>query len=215
MGTENVLVRGPKPAYVELISSGSGESNPWLDRVRSARGPISWAIAVDDVDEARAALATAGFDPDPAVGGSRRTPHGDLVEWRVCDVGPGPYDDSLPFLIEWITPMAPGPADGAVVESLGLTPPDPDRLARLLTAVGMVPSEHWPDRVFHEVGGATGITLNPLGEPEDLGPASWSMSWEEPDSPPTSLSLAIPTGEPARHVLDGVAVSTRPDRRGA
>ena len=30
-----------------------------------------------------------------------------------------------------------------------------------------------------------------------------------------ALSLAIPTGEPARHVLDGVAVSTRPDRRGA
>src|SRR5918994_7798800 len=110
--------------------------------------------------------------------------------------------------------MAPGPADGAVVEWLGLTPPDPDRLARLLTAVGFVPSEHRPRRVFHEVGSATGITLNPIGEPEDLGPASWSMSWEEPDGPPTSLSLAIPTGERARQVLDGVAVSTRPDRRG-
>ena len=108
VGTENVLVRGPAPAYVELIAAGSDESNPWLDRVRSARGPISWAVAVDDLDEARTALEAAGFEPDPPVPGSRRTPDGELLEWRVCDVGPGPYDGSLPFLIEWTTPMAPG-----------------------------------------------------------------------------------------------------------
>ena len=41
VGTVNALVRGPGPAYVELIAPGSDESNPWLDRVRSARGPIS------------------------------------------------------------------------------------------------------------------------------------------------------------------------------
>ena len=45
VGTVNVLVRGPQAAYVELIAAGSEESNPWLDRVRPARGPISWAIA--------------------------------------------------------------------------------------------------------------------------------------------------------------------------
>ena len=33
----------------------------------SARGPISWAVAVDDLDEARAALEAAGFAPDPPV----------------------------------------------------------------------------------------------------------------------------------------------------
>ena len=92
VGTENVLVRGPRPAYVELIAAGSEESNPWLDRIRAARGPISWAVAVDDLDEARTALEAAGFEPDPPVPGSRRTPDGELLEWRVCDVGPGPYD---------------------------------------------------------------------------------------------------------------------------
>ena len=41
-----------------------------------------------------------------------------------------------------------------------------------------------------------------------------SSSWEdEPDEPAVSLSLATSAGEPARHTLDGVAVSTRPDRR--
>jgi hypothetical protein len=36
----------------------------------------------------------------------------------MCDVGPGPYDGSLPFLIQWTTPMLPGPAHGPVVRSL-------------------------------------------------------------------------------------------------
>ena len=121
---------------------------------------------------------------------------------------PGPYDGSLPFLIQWTTPMAPGPADGAVVEWLGLTPPDPDRLARLLTAVGFVPSEHWPRRVFHEVGSATGITLNPIGEPEDLGPASWSMSWEEPDGPPPRCRW--PSRPASRHARYWTASRCRP-----
>ena len=216
VGTENVLVRGPAPAYVELIAAGTGESNPWLDRVRSARGPISWAIAVDDIDAARVALVEAGFEPHPVVPGSRRTPDGDVVGWRVCDVGPGPYDGSLPFLIQWATPMGPGPADGPVVEHLSLTPPDPDRLADLLVAVGFTPSRHWPRRVFHEAGSAMAITLNPVGEPEDLGEGSWFMGWEDEgtrEEPTTSLSLAVPRGEVGWQTLDGVVVSTRPDRR--
>src|SRR6478735_5020889 len=72
VGTENVLVRGPAPAYVELIAAGSDESNPWLDRIRSARGPISWAVAVDDLDEARTALEAAGFAPAPSPGRAAR-----------------------------------------------------------------------------------------------------------------------------------------------
>ncbi|SFB05744.1 Glyoxalase-like domain-containing protein [Nocardioides alpinus] len=214
VGTENVLVRGPSPAYVELIAAGSGESNPWLDRVRSAPGPISWAIAVDDLDAARTALVAAGFDPDPPVPGSRRTPDGDLLEWRVCDVGSGPYDGALPFLIEWTAPMGPGPADGPVVEHVSLTPPDPEPLADLLLALGFVPSEHWPRRMFHSAQGPA-ISLLPVGTPTVGEPgASWFMSWEDGgDEPAVSLTLAVPGGELTGHPLDGVAVSTRPDRR--
>ena len=186
-------MRGPGPAYVELIAAGSEDSNPWLDRVRSARGPISWAVAVDDVDAARDALVAAGFDPQPVVAGSRRTPEGGLVEWRMCDVGPGPYDGALPFLIQWTTPMAPGPADGPVVDWVSLAPPDPDRVADLLLALGFAPSTHWPRRVFHEVDGKLGIGL-PL---------------EEADESPVSVSLDVSSGEGVQQlVLDGLAVST-------
>ncbi len=132
----------------------------------------------------------------------------------MCDVGSGPYDASLPFLIQWTTPMAPGPADGPVIEWVSLTPPDPDRLADLLIAVGFVPSRHWPRRVFHGVDGPLSITLNPVGEPEDLGAGSWSMSWaDDAPEPRASITLAVASGELTTRTLDGVAVTTRPDRR--
>ncbi|WP_374455848.1 DUF6226 family protein [Nocardioides sp.] len=215
VGTENVLVRGPRPAYVELIAAGSEESNPALDRIRGARGPISWAVAVDDIEAAHAALVAAGFDPAPPVPGSRRTPSGDVVEWKVCDVDTGPYDDALPFLIEWTTPMPPGPADGAVVASISITPPDPDRVADLLEALGFVPSRYWPRRVFHEPNGPVIITLDPLGEPVALGEGSWTMSWSGDDGPntPVSVSVTLPVEGHASATLDGVLVSTSADRR--
>ena len=208
-----MLVRGPGPAYVELIAAGTDDSNAWLDRVRSARGPISWAIAVDDVDASRAALVEVGFDPRPVTEGSRTTPEGHGVAWRMCDVGAGPYDASLPFLIQWTTPMAPGPADGPVIEWVSVTPPDPDRLADLLLAVGFEPVPQWPRRAFRQADGMR-LTINPVGEPEDLGEGSWSMSWEdEAHGAAASLSLAVPSGDRARHTLDGVDVTTRPERR--
>lgn len=212
VGTENVLVRGPAPAYVELIAAGSDESNPWLDRVRSARGPISWAVAVDDLDEARTALEAAGFEPDPPVPGSRRTPDGELLEWRVCDVGPEPYDDSLPFLIEWTTPMAPGPADGPVLEWISLVPPDPDRVAEVLLALGFTGDRHFPRRVFTVRDGVS-ITLLPPGEPEHADEATWTYVETDAVEQPVSIVLATAGGDAATVVLDQVEVSSRPDRR--
>ncbi len=204
VGTENVLVRGPGAAYVELIAAGRDEANPWLDRIRSARGPISWAVAVDDLDEARTSLLAAGFEPGPPGPGSRRTPDGELLEWRVCDVGPGPYDGSLPFLIEWMTPMGAGPPDGPVVESVVLTPPDPGRVGDLLVAHGLDPVRH-----------GEGLGLQ-VGEPRDDGSARWSMVWDDDGSVPAvtlELTVAGTDGGPAV-VLDGVALVRWPARRG-
>jgi Family of unknown function (DUF6226)/Glyoxalase-like domain len=212
VGTENVLVRGPAPAYVELIAAGSDESNPWLDRIRSARGPISWAVAVDDVDEARTALEAAGFEPGPPVPGSRRTPDGELLEWRVCDVGTEPYDDSLPFLIEWTTPMRPGSADGPVLEWISLLATDPDRVAELLLALGFTGDRHFPRRVFTVRGGVS-ITLLPLGEPEHADEATWTYVETDAVEQPASIVLATAGGEASTVVLDQVEVTTRPDRR--
>lgn len=215
VGTVNALVRGPGAAYLELIAAGRDESNPWLNRVRSASGPISWAVAVDDVDEARALLVDAGFEPRPVTEGSRLTPDGDTVAWRMCDVGPGPYDAGLPFLIEWATPMAPGPADGPVVRHLALAPPDPDRVADLLLALGWVGDLSWPRRAFTGVGGGVGITLLPLGEPVPR-PGTAFVTVDVPGSsslPDTFVTLDVSRPDASRWSLDGVLVHAHPDVR--
>lgn len=217
VGTHNSLVRGPQSAYLELIAAGSTESNPWLDRVRSTLGSISWAIAVDDVDAARAALVAVGFEPRPVTEGSRRTPEGDTVAWRLCDVGAGPYDDSLPFLIEWTTPMPAGPVDGPILDSVLLTPPDPERVADLLLALGFVADQTWPRRVFHEPGNDFGfrITLNPVGQPvQQEGATYWSLGGtEEGAEPGTTVWLGLPGQDSVDVRLDGVDVVATPDRR--
>jgi hypothetical protein len=212
VGTVNALVRGPEPAYVELIAAGSRESNAWLDRVRAEHGPISWAVAVDDVDEARTALLAAGFEPQPVRDGSRTTPDGEVVAWRTCDVGPGPYDGALPFLIQWTTPMPAGPADGPVVAHVELAPPDPDRVADLLLALGFSGIRHWPRRVFEEPGRpGPRITLQPVDEPD--GRASWTMQRDEGALPAVSVALSVPREGVVTTDLDGVRVTTIPDRR--
>ncbi|MBC2934139.1 DUF6226 family protein [Nocardioides sp. zg-1228] len=212
-GTENLLVRGPRPAYVELVAPGRHATGPWLDRLRASRGPIAWAIAVDDLDDARRALLAAGFAPDPPMPGSRRTPDGELIEWRVCEVDGGSDEGFLPFLIEWTSPMGPGPGDGPVVEHLQLTPPDPDRLADLLLALGLHADRHFPRRVFLEPGG-THISLLPLGRPERSEGVVWAIvGTDDGRGELAELSLALPVEASTRLTLDGVVVTTRPDRR--
>jgi hypothetical protein len=146
------------------------------------------------------------------VPGSRRTPDGDVLEWRVCDVGSGPYDGSLPFLIEWSVPMPPGPPRGPVVEHVDIVPREAERVADVLVALGFEPSRHWPRRHFVDSVGVV-VTLGPLGDPEVLGEDSWSMSWSAPDHCLASLALAVPGGGLTRLTLDGVGITTRPDRR--
>ena len=108
--------------------------------------------------------------------------------------------------------MATGPADGPVVEWLTLSPPDPEPVADLLVALGFEPRQNWPRRVFEDAAGV-GTTLLPLEPSAGQDEASWSMSWEAPDEPATSLVLASPASELTRRTLDGVVVATRPDRR--
>ena len=60
--------------------------------------------------------------------------------------------------------MGPGPADGPVVEWVALTPPDPDRLADLLLALGFAGAPALAASGLQRSGGVA-ITLLPLGEP--------------------------------------------------
>jgi hypothetical protein len=98
--------------------------------------------------------------------------------------------------------MGPGPADGPVVASVVLTPPDPDGVSDLLVALGLDPVRR---------GAQLGLAI---GESADDGSARWSMVWGDDGSvPAVTLELAVPGADvgPAL-VLDGVALIRWPVR---
>ena len=87
--------------------------------------------------------------------------------------------------------MPAGPGDGPVVEGFTIVPPDPERVADLLLALGCEPDPLWPRRVFEDPAGVR-VTVAPVGPP--VGKVSWTMGWETPDEPAASLVLRTPSG---------------------
>jgi hypothetical protein len=92
---------------------------------------------VDDIDQTRESLLAQGYAPGPATASSRTTPDGDRLSWRLADVGDGPMHAYLPFLIQWETPMPPGPADGPVLTGVTVEVPSPAELSSVLLACGL------------------------------------------------------------------------------
>lgn len=136
-GTENRLIRGPRRCYLELIDAPADVDDPLANVIRATRGPLSWAIGVDDVAAARASLAEQGFPVGDMSDGSRAAPDGARFSWRVCGTMGPLLHPWAPFLIEWTSGMSAGPADGSVVRRVGVEAPDPDLLSRLLLACGL------------------------------------------------------------------------------
>jgi len=136
-GTHNALVRGPEPAYLELIGADQAATSPNAVRVLEGAGPLSWAVAVDDITATRSAVVAVGHEPGEVQEGARTTPDGEQLSWRTCELGLSALHPYMPFLIDWRTPMAPGPANGPRLRNVSLAVPNPAALAELLGACGL------------------------------------------------------------------------------
>jgi hypothetical protein len=190
-GTANAVVRGPGRAYLELISAGEAES-AIATRVRDSPGPLSWALGVDDIEQARAALVERGYAPGPAAPSSRTTPSGDRLSWLLCDVAGSPMHAFVPFLIQWTTPMPPGPAQGPVLTSVTLAVPSPADLSAVLQVCGLTEAGGPAGR--HLTDGVVDVVLRD-------GPGHVS-----------ELSVVLPDGPAGDVGLDGVTVHRKKAR---
>jgi hypothetical protein len=189
-GTTNALVRGPGHPYLELITADEG-ADPIAVRVRSAPGPLSWALAVDDIDQTRENLLARGYAPGPAMVSSRTTPDGERLSWRLADVGEGPMHGHLPFLIEWETAMPPGPADGPVLTRVTLEVPSPTELSSVLLACGL-------DRVDgSEISGSESVHLTDGTVDVRLRPGLGRIA---------EIDVLLPGGPAGDVVVDGLTV---------
>jgi hypothetical protein len=141
MGTHNRLLRLGDLLYLEVIAADPAAPAPdrprWfgLDDLAPDAAPrlVAWVARSDDV------VAVAAACPE-LLGPVEPMSRGDL-QWRLTIPPDGfpPLDGAGPLLIQWETADHPAPRlpdDGLTLVGLDVTHPNPDRVRRLLTAIG-------------------------------------------------------------------------------
>jgi catechol 2,3-dioxygenase-like lactoylglutathione lyase family enzyme len=142
LGTANHLVGLGQSQYLEII--GPDPDQPAPDRPRpfgvdDLTGPrlVTWAVATRNVDVLIAEARSGGYDPGEARAMSRRTPTGDLLEWRLTAPDAGYGAGLVPFLIDWEAtrhPTSRGLPQTPLLE-LRATHPDPASVRPALAAL--------------------------------------------------------------------------------
>jgi hypothetical protein len=133
-GTENALVALGSGHYLELLAPIVSKQAPGPLRL----SPAGWALHTRDLAGLIDRVRAAGFQLLGPIPGSRRTPDGQLLEWRTASAG-GPGLEVAPFFIEWAA-STPHPSTtsppGCHPVSFELVAPDTTRLHSLLKSAG-------------------------------------------------------------------------------
>lgn len=139
-GTENALVSLGGGSYLEIIAPQAGATLSAEDEYMRAIAKLSivdWAVSVPDVDEALAALKSAGFAASPPRPGARLTPSGERLDWMTFGLA-GAGAGGAPFFIHWSPntrhPSMTAPA-GCTLERLVVQAPASGRLAAALASM--------------------------------------------------------------------------------
>lgn len=141
-GTENALLALGPGEYLEIIApqpearlSDTDARLRELDRLAI----VSWAVAVDNADEAREALKKARFATTLPQHGTRVTPGGERLEWEVFRLSDAKIAGA-PFFIEWSAttthPSKTAP-QGCVRDRFRVQTPASTQLSAAFTALGV------------------------------------------------------------------------------
>lgn len=142
LGTANYLVGLGGAAYLEIIGPDREQPVPEVARpfgIDELTAPrlVTWALATTDIDGLIKGAREAGYDPGDAVAMTRRTPDGDLLQWRLTAPRFDYGDGLVPFLIDWggtAHPTTRGLPEVRLLEFSGRHP-DPSSVRPGLTAL--------------------------------------------------------------------------------
>ncbi|MDP4504457.1 VOC family protein [Nonomuraea turcica] len=141
-GTANYLVRFGPTSYLEIIGPDpEATARPRAFGLETLTAPrlAAWAVRPEDIDKAVWQAREQGYDPGDVQPLSRRTPAGELLEWRLTRREDPAAVRPVPFLIDWGDTPHPAASDLPLVSltSLSAVHPDPDALRRDLAALGV------------------------------------------------------------------------------
>ena len=125
VGTANALVAltvadQRRPHYLELVGPDperEGEELPKMFNIHRLKKPtlITYAAHPENIDQVLERARADGVDLGEVQDLSRRTPDGELLQWRLTQA-PAPVNYGLPFLIDWGATEQPGLGDLPTVE---------------------------------------------------------------------------------------------------
>lgn len=139
-GTANALIAftidGERvPHYLEVIGPdpegerAAGEIDTFAIKHRSGPAVATFAIHPADIVATAQRATDGGVDLGEILPLSRRTPSGELLEWRLTRGERRDPDPAIPFLIDWGTTAQPGLGDIPTIELLGVRVEHPDAAA--------------------------------------------------------------------------------------
>lgn len=152
-GTHNALLSLGPACYLEVMAADPDLPTPEggrlfdLDRLEEPR-LCTWVLRCEEGLDAMADRArAAGVALGPVFAGSRETPDGGVLSWRLSDPRALPFDGTVPFLIAWGSTPHPGttaPRAGSLA-GFRLEHPRPDAVRSALDVLGIqVPVEEGP-----------------------------------------------------------------------
>jgi hypothetical protein len=143
-GTMNALLSlGPR-MYLEIIGPDPDQARPregrlfGVDMLEEPR-LVTWAARTSDLPGAVSAAAALGIDLGEIRRGSRQRTDGTLLQWALTDPRAEREGGVIPFFIDWGS--SPHPADsaagGCTLKALTALHPDPERIAAILSRLGI------------------------------------------------------------------------------
>jgi hypothetical protein len=146
-GTRNTLANLGNGCYLEVVGPDPSQDRPdvspfGVHDLKEAK-LITWAARTDHMNDALAHARGAGYDAGVATEMVRETPGGEMLSWSLTE--PVLDDGGLvPFLIDWLDTTHPtaGMDNGATLVELIGAHTAPDRIAKMLSALGVELSVH-------------------------------------------------------------------------
>jgi hypothetical protein len=141
-GTRNALIALGQASYLEIIGPDPEQPKPrnprrfGLDTLATPR-LVTWAVKGTDLEQLTGEALRKGIQLGDISPGSRRSPQGVLLAWRVTLTNLG--DGIVPFFIDWGQTSHPAgtAARGASLIELRAEHPDAERVQNLLDQLGL------------------------------------------------------------------------------